>query len=138
MSGRSRQASDRRDSGSRWWTVTPPSVTRNRHSIPKEPVLAEELLDLKEARSLTALRSLDKFLSSRMELLTSDVVALAPPQRAAHMIGYAKSTKGSRPFGGSSSSKSYSRRLARAGSPRHKSAIFSRLAMRSPLKLKPS
>ena len=100
--------------------------------------LAEELLDLKEARSLTALRSLDTFLSSRMELLTSDVMALAPPQRAAHMIGYAKSAKGSRPFGGSSSSKSYSRRLARAGSPRHKSAIFSRLAMRSPLKLKPS
>jgi len=100
--------------------------------------LAEELLDLKEARSLTALRSLDTFLSSRMELLTSDVMALAPPQRAAHMIGYAKSTKVSRLFGGSSSSKSYSRRLARAGSPRHKSATFSRQAMRSPLKLKPS
>ena len=25
-------------SGSRWWMVTPSSVTRNRHSIPKEPV----------------------------------------------------------------------------------------------------
>ena len=66
--------------------------------------LAEELLDLKEARSLTALRSLDTFLSSRMELLTSDVMALAPPQRAAHIIGYVKSMKDSRPSGGSSSS----------------------------------
>ena len=66
--------------------------------------LAEELLDLKEARSLTALRSLDKFLSSRMELLTSDVIALAPPQHAAHIIGYVKSMKDSRPSVGSSSS----------------------------------
>ena len=66
--------------------------------------LAEELLDLKEARSLTALRSLGTFLSSRMELLTSDVMALAPPQRAAHIIGYVRSMKDSRPSGGSSSS----------------------------------
>ena len=66
--------------------------------------LAEELLDLKEPRSLTALRSLDTFLSSRMELLTSDVMALSPPQRAAHIIGYVKTMKDSRPSGGSSSS----------------------------------
>ena len=55
--------------------------------------LAEELLDPKEARSLTVARL---------------------PRTA------------------------YSRLLARAGSPRHKSATFSRLAMRSPLKSKPS
>ena len=66
--------------------------------------LAEELLDLKEPRSLTALRSLDTFLSSRMELLTSNVMALPPPQRAAHIIGYVKTMKDSRPSGGSSSS----------------------------------
>ena len=66
--------------------------------------LAEELLDLKEPRSLTALRSLDTFLSSRMELLTSNVMALSPPQRASHIIGYVKTMKDSRPSGGSSSS----------------------------------
>ena len=66
--------------------------------------LAEELVDLKEARSLTALRSLGTFLSSRMELLTSGVMALPPPQRASHIIGYVKSMKDSRLSGGSSSS----------------------------------
>jgi hypothetical protein len=48
--------------------------------------LVEELLDLKEAHSLTALRSLDTFLTSRMELLTSDVMVLPPPQRAARIM----------------------------------------------------
>ena len=77
--------------------------------------LAEELLDLKEARSLTALRSLDTFLSSRMELLTSDVMALPPPQRAAHIIGYVKTMKDSRPSGGSSSSSGASSSSAAGG-----------------------
>ena len=77
--------------------------------------LAEELLDLKEARSLTALRSLDTFLSSRMELLTSEVMALPPPQRAAHIIGYVKTMKDSRPSGGSSSSTGVSSSSAAGG-----------------------
>jgi hypothetical protein len=89
-----------------------------RHYFPSRPVtgptssqqfsvalsLAEELLGLKESHSLTALRSLDKFLSYRMELLTNDVMALPPPQRASHIIGYVKTMKDGRPSGGASSS----------------------------------
>ena len=100
--------------------------------------LAEELLDLKGARSLTALRSLDTFLSSRMELLTSGVMALMPPQRAAHTIGYVKSTKDSRSSEARLPRMAYPRRLARPGSPLNKSATLLRLALRSPPKLKPS
>ena len=77
--------------------------------------LAEELLDLKEVRSLTALRSLDSFLHARMELLTGDVMALLPPQRAAHIIGYVKSMKDSRPSGGASSSDGASSSSASGG-----------------------
>ena len=96
--------------------------------------LVEELFHLKEARSLTALRSLDTFLSSRMELLMSDVMALPPPQRAD-----VKSTKDSRDYEVARLPRmTYPRRLAQAGSPRKKMATFSRLAMRSPLSWKSS
>ena len=39
-----------------------------------------------------------------MELLTNDVMALPPPQRASHIIGYVKTMKDGRPSGGASSS----------------------------------